>query len=169
MDVSEFDALAKKATPLPWNVEMQGDMFTYRIQVQQTGRKVGELADEEHANAILMQDGIPMLVAERDALRKQLAAAPSPESVVAIENGYRETVASLRAQVEAMKSHPREFLGRTVRAAWLAYCKETGRTDKPSYVASWEDISEWDREVDRQIGEAVRRELIAAMEEPHAA
>lgn len=69
---------------------------------------------------------------------------------------------ALRAQVEAMKAHPREFLGRTVRYAWVAYCKETGRTDKPSHLASWEEISEWDREVDRQIGEAVRRELLAA-------
>lgn len=48
----------------------------------------------------------------------------------------------------------REQLGRLVRQVWTAYCLETGDL-KPSHVALWEEITEWDREVDRRIGEAV--------------
>lgn len=48
----------------------------------------------------------------------------------------------------------REFLGQRVRIAWVAYCKETGDT-KLSHIAPWEELSEWDKEADRRIAEAI--------------
>jgi len=48
----------------------------------------------------------------------------------------------------------REFLACIVRQAWVDYCIETGDT-KESHIAPWEEISEWDKEADRRIAEAV--------------
>ena len=48
----------------------------------------------------------------------------------------------------------REELGKAVRSAWVAYCRETGDT-KPSHLAPWEELSEWDKEADRRIGAAI--------------
>ena len=46
----------------------------------------------------------------------------------------------------------REKLGKLVRQIWINYCRDTGDT-KPNHLATWDEISESDREVDRQIGE----------------
>jgi hypothetical protein len=46
----------------------------------------------------------------------------------------------------------REELGQMVRQIWIDYCLETGDT-KPSHTAPWEQLSDWDREVDMRIGE----------------
>jgi len=54
----------------------------------------------------------------------------------------------------------RERIGRRVRTTWVRYCKKTGRIEKPSHIAPWWEISEWDREVDRRIGSAVYREAL---------
>lgn len=48
----------------------------------------------------------------------------------------------------------RDYLGKIVRQVWVAYCEETGVT-KPSHLVPWENLSEWDKEADRRIGEAV--------------
>lgn len=54
-----------------------------------------------------------------------------------------------------MNDNPlREELGKAVRLAWVRYCQETGDT-KPSHLAPWEELSEWDREADRRIGVAI--------------
>lgn len=55
----------------------------------------------------------------------------------------------------------REQLGRLVRAEWVNYCIETGDT-KPSHIAPWEDLSDWDKEADRRIGEVVARAVSPA-------
>lgn len=66
--------------------------------------------------------------------------------------------------ISDMRTH--DDLGQIVRAAWVAYCRETGIT-KPSHIASWEALSEWEKEVDRRIGQAVIRELAdRALHEP---
>ena len=52
----------------------------------------------------------------------------------------------------------REELGRIVREAWVNYCHETGDS-KPSHIAPWEEIADWDREVDCRIGEAIARHV----------
>lgn len=46
----------------------------------------------------------------------------------------------------------REVLGRYVRNVWLAWALEQANP-KPSWVASWEAISDREREVDMRIGE----------------
>lgn len=64
-------------------------------------------------------------------------------------------------------------LGHIVREAWVAYCIETGRTERPDHIAPWEQMDEWSKEVDRRIGTAVaehvgaklRAELAAARAE----
>lgn len=48
----------------------------------------------------------------------------------------------------------REELGKLVRETWISYCKETGNT-KPSHIAPWVEIDEWDKEADRRIGETI--------------
>lgn len=50
--------------------------------------------------------------------------------------------------------HRREWLGRLVRATWVAYCCSIGDF-KPSHLAAYDDLSEVDKEADRQIGESV--------------
>jgi hypothetical protein len=48
----------------------------------------------------------------------------------------------------------RELLGKIVREQWVIYCRSIG-DDKPSHVAPWAELSEQDKEADRQIGEAL--------------
>lgn len=65
------------------------------------------------------------------------------------------TTGATEAQID------REWLGRLVRDAWVAYCHETGDT-KPSHVAGWDSLSAWDKEADRRIGEAIARAVLPA-------
>jgi hypothetical protein len=53
-----------------------------------------------------------------------------------------------------MKESYREELGKIVRKVWVKYCKEIG-DNKPNHIASWEEISEIDKEADRRIGETL--------------
>lgn len=53
----------------------------------------------------------------------------------------------------------RDRLGRLVRETWVAYCLETGNT-KPSHIAPWEELSEWDKEADRRIADAIMLDAI---------
>ncbi len=48
----------------------------------------------------------------------------------------------------------RDYLGKIARQAWIAYCRKTGDTE-PSHLTPWEDLSEWEKEADRTIGEAI--------------
>ena len=59
-----------------------------------------------------------------------------------------------------MDSTERDEGGAVVRIAWVAYCIETGDT-KPSHIAPYSDLGEWDKEADRRIFEAVRDYLLA--------
>lgn len=57
----------------------------------------------------------------------------------------------------------RETLGREVRRVWIEFCLENGDT-KPSHLASWEEMTEPEREVDRRIGEAIARMVLVGIE-----
>lgn len=57
-------------------------------------------------------------------------------------------------------SFDREDLGIRVREVWVAWAK-TQPNPKPSWLLPWEELSEPDREVDRQIGETIAREVLA--------
>lgn len=50
----------------------------------------------------------------------------------------------------------REKLGQEVRRVWIEYCLEIGDY-KPSHLATWDKLSDQDKEVDRRIGEAIVR------------
>lgn len=52
--------------------------------------------------------------------------------------------------------YDRDTLGRFVREAWVRWAK-TQPDPKPSWLAPYDDLSEPDKEADRQIGEAVAR------------
>lgn len=52
--------------------------------------------------------------------------------------------------------YDRETLGRFVRGAWVRWA-ETQPNPKPSWTVPYDDLSEPDKEADRQIGEAVAR------------
>jgi hypothetical protein len=62
----------------------------------------------------------------------------------------------------------RDVLGRVVRSAWIRWA-ETQSNPKPSWLVPYDELSEPDKEADRQIAEAVRDhfavpELIEALE-----
>ena len=54
-----------------------------------------------------------------------------------------------------------EALGQLVRKAWVDYCERSGDT-KPSHIAPWEELDEWDKEADRCIGIAVAQVVESA-------
>lgn len=49
---------------------------------------------------------------------------------------------------------PRELVGRMVRQVWVQWASEQGNP-KPSWLLSWEEIDDGQREVDMRIGEAL--------------
>lgn len=48
----------------------------------------------------------------------------------------------------------REMVGRSVRETWVKYCIETG-DNKSSHLVPYDELSEWDKEADRRIGEVL--------------
>lgn len=73
---------------------------------------------------------------------------------IAIE-AYRALLPTAKAyNLLPISQFDREQLGRLVREAWVAYCREIG-DDKPSHIAPWEELSEVDKEADRRIGIAI--------------
>ena len=52
----------------------------------------------------------------------------------------------------------REHLGRIVRETWVA-CASEQDDPKPSHLIDWDELDEWNKEVDRRIGDAVAREV----------
>lgn len=49
---------------------------------------------------------------------------------------------------------PRELLGRLVRQVWLDWAREQ-ENPKASWLLSWEDLDDGQREVDMRIGEVL--------------
>lgn len=52
----------------------------------------------------------------------------------------------------------REHLGRVVRETWVACAAELD-DPKPSHLTGWDELDEWNKEVDRRIGDAVAAEV----------
>lgn len=48
-----------------------------------------------------------------------------------------------------------EYLGKIVRQAWLDFCLETKQPESHGHSAPWEELTDWEKEVDRRIGVAV--------------
>ncbi len=60
-----------------------------------------------------------------------------------------------------ISSDARDNLGRVVREAWVNWAK-TQTYCKDSWLVPWNDLSENDREADRQIGEAVADYVVSS-------
>ena len=58
-------------------------------------------------------------------------------------------------------SDDREPLGRLVRETWEACVRDYHTDPKPSWVAQWEDLDDFQREVDMRIGSAVAVRAVA--------
>jgi hypothetical protein len=58
-----------------------------------------------------------------------------------------------------LKQYDREELGKLVRIIWVNHCFSIGDT-KPSHIALWNELSEEEKEVDRQIGESLTKILL---------
>ncbi len=69
-------------------------------------------------------------------------------------NGARALLAERGSA--APDSDLREFLGKLVRAEWVKWAREQP-SPKPSWLQSWDELTEPEREVDRRIGEAIWR------------
>ncbi len=57
-----------------------------------------------------------------------------------------------------------EELGKLVREVWLKFCLETKLPPSHAHSAPWEELSQWEKEVDRRIGEAVAMRIIGLYE-----
>lgn len=53
----------------------------------------------------------------------------------------------------------REQRGRLVALCWIGQIYAAFDDPKPSYVANWEDLPEWQRETDSDIFDAIEREI----------
>ena len=51
-----------------------------------------------------------------------------------------------------------EHLGRVVRETWVD-CAAGQDDPKPSHLVGWDELDEWNKEVDRRIGRAVASEV----------
>jgi hypothetical protein len=85
-------------------------------------------------------------------------------------DGLKEELATVRATLTAEKVAAqdqswlpvinREFLGRVVREAWVKWAQQQSNP-KPSWLAPYDELSEVDKEADRQIGEAVTQWVLS--------
>lgn len=79
-----------------------------------------------------------------------------------IEDGRNEWEGARIIEAQTRCDDENDELGKRVRQAWIAYCLETGDT-KPSHIAPWEELSEWDKEADRRIGKAIARYILGEL------
>lgn len=56
----------------------------------------------------------------------------------------------------------REHLGRVVRETWVI-CAGEQDDPKPSHLTGWDELDDWNKEVDRRIGAAVAAEVARLM------
>lgn len=66
-------------------------------------------------------------------------------------------LAGLSAQPAPAGMPSRDDLGRQVRMVWLTFCAETNQPVSHSHNSPYEQLSEWEQEVDRRIGESLYR------------
>ena len=78
----------------------------------------------------------------------------------------RQSASPAPAHVPESEGHPapecqdsRDTLGRVVRTAWVKWAN-TQPNPKPTWLTSFDDLSEPDKEADRQIGEAVQYAIL---------
>ena len=99
----------------------------------------------------------------RDATRSPESArevpgveSPAPASL----EGVTAILAALEGGEGEAPPLSREELGRLVREVWVA-CAREHPDPKPSWLAGWDELDEWDRETDRRIGKVVANHAAA--------
>jgi hypothetical protein len=99
----------------------------------------------------------------RDALRTAIAHAKDPEIRAGFEKLERRTWdhKSWEDQSDHLNGNrplpfARDDLGRMVREAWVRWAQSQSNP-KPSWLTPYDELSEPDKEADRQIGEAIAR------------
>jgi hypothetical protein len=110
-------------------------------------------ADDESP---ILASGVLRLLDALDACEHVLADAETERDMLAYAR--EEEKAQREADLSLINI---ESLGQAVREEWIAYCKETGHTDKPHHLTPWEELSEWDKEADRRIAIAVSERLMS--------
>ena len=85
-------------------------------------------------------------------------------AVVLVDAGWRPPPES---QAAGELPWDRDQLGRFVREAWVRWA-QTQPVPKPSWLIPYDDLAEADKEVDRQIGEAIARWTIIGQNAKHA-
>lgn len=99
-------------------------------------------------------DAVKIAVADALSSDYQMLESQAVDVSVAAISAVRAWDAQHPAPDVSDEALDREKLGRIVREVWVRYAIEHGDT-KPGHLAPWEELSEYDREVDRQIGETV--------------
>ncbi|MBP2613049.1 hypothetical protein [Agrobacterium pusense] len=93
------------------------------------------------------------------ALDHLVCSDSTPEQVDTFIRTFEEFGLTISAQMrDGSRTLPydRDTLGRFVREAWVRWA-ETQPDPKPSWLVPYDQLSETDKEADRQIGEAVAR------------
>ncbi len=64
----------------------------------------------------------------------------------------------MTTDTDARETNSGSTWGRIVRETWVA-CASEQDDPKPSHLIDWDELDEWNKEVDRRIGDAVAREV----------
>jgi hypothetical protein len=110
------------------------------------------VADED----LLATDGA--LVARMKEVRGHIEEMPDAERVFMLG----ALCGALERHLDSEPSLPaldREALGRRVREVWVA-CAPEGPDLKPSHLVPWDELDDWNREVDMRIGDALWNMLV---------
>lgn len=78
-------------------------------------------------------------------------------AAAAVEGQVRDFIAVSGGRTDRLS---REQKGRFVALCWIVQIYAHIAEPKPSYVADWDDLPEWQRETDADIFEAVEREFV---------
>lgn len=80
--------------------------------------------------------------------------------------GGQEVMQVPAESAETWQVLDREALGKQVRSVWIKWAREQS-SPKPSWLLSWDELTEPDKEVDRRIGETLWAEALRAFSYNH--
>jgi hypothetical protein len=123
---------------------------------------LSEIAEPSGGRIEAMKAHLSRLEAENERLDRECSEATrglasEARRSMRLEAAIRELtehVLDLRRQLTPVDPGEREFLGRLVRDAWVAWAREHPEP-KSSWLIPYEELPEADREADRRIGDAM--------------
>lgn len=172
--IDQIEKAAEGATPGPWKVRT---MATMTLHV------MGPSEIVHPDDGVCMPDRMNDRSFAEDGANMRFIAACNPQNVTALIKAYREMEARLVTAYEVKYEqnqeanfqrkrandleaalmdgnrpipYERDTLGRFVREAWVRWA-ETQPSPKPSWLVPYDELSEPDKEADRQIGETIAR------------